>query len=279
MRLQLFKSPKPYPFSLFTRLFTHVQRLQQEALGPPPSPTFSLLIVNQFSGSFIKFLPSSTHNRGWFRGFFHLYTNDGGARERVYGVQLMLFKYVIYHPHPANPIPIHLTPTRSDLTHLLIPTGTDQKYVGVDITSMVTLPVLIFEPMTMLPKMEELMEYAHLLEQADNYIIEDLYSPRTAAMDFVSELVRKHGKEKLQKFILFIVEIFKRAGADDKPLWMVKTVLHELVKLRGTVINGHLSMVPIDMEPQPIILAYIDLNLQTLAAARMLTPAGPVDLE
>ncbi|KAJ8755293.1 hypothetical protein K2173_019091 [Erythroxylum novogranatense] len=41
-------------------------------------------------------------------------------------------------------------------------------------------------------------------------IIEDLYSPRTAAMDFVSELVRKRGKENLQKFVLYIVEIFKR---------------------------------------------------------------------
>ncbi|MCL7034943.1 hypothetical protein MKW94_023873 [Papaver nudicaule] len=71
-------------------------------------------------------------------------------------------------------------------------------------------------------------------------------------------------------------EIRRRAGADDKPLRMVKTVLHELVKLRGTAIKGHLSMVPIDMEPPPIILAYIDLNLQTLAAARMLTPSGPV---
>lgn len=57
-------------------------------------------------------------------------------------------------------------------------------------------------------------------------------------------------------------KIPNRAGADDKPLRMVKTVLHELVKLRGTAIKGHLSMVPIDMEPQPIILAYIDLNLQ-----------------
>jgi cytoskeleton-associated protein 5 len=56
--------------------------------------------------------------------------------------------------------------------------------------------------------------------------------------------------------------IWCRAGADDKPLRMVKTVLHELVKLRGTAIKGHLSMVPIDAEPQPIILAYIDLNLQ-----------------
>ncbi|XP_022845669.1 protein MOR1-like [Olea europaea var. sylvestris] len=69
--------------------------------------------------------------------------------------------------------------------------------------------------------------------------------------------------------------INKTAGADDKPLHMVKTVLHELVKLCGTAIKGHLSMIPIDMQPQPIILAYVDLNLQTLAAARMLTPSGP----
>lgn len=48
---------------------------------------------------------------------------------------------------------------------------------------------------------------------------------------------------------------------------MVKTVLHELVKLRGTAIKGHLSMVPIDMQPQPIILAYIDLNLQVFMSA------------
>ncbi|KAG8070677.1 hypothetical protein GUJ93_ZPchr0006g45077 [Zizania palustris] len=41
-------------------------------------------------------------------------------------------------------------------------------------------------------------------------IIEDLYSPRTAAMDFVSELVRKRGKSNLQKFIHFIVDIFRR---------------------------------------------------------------------
>lgn len=42
-------------------------------------------------------------------------------------------------------------------------------------------------------------------------ILEDLYSPRTAAIDFVSELVRKRGKGNLQKFIHFIVEIFKRS--------------------------------------------------------------------
>ncbi|KAM0989508.1 hypothetical protein ACFX15_012924 [Malus domestica] len=47
-------------------------------------------------------------------------------------------------------------------------------------------------------------------------IIEDLYSPRTASMDLVSELVRKRGKENLHKFIQFIVEIFKRY--DEAPV-------------------------------------------------------------
>ncbi|GFP90135.1 oxysterol-binding protein-related protein 3a [Phtheirospermum japonicum] len=42
-----------------------------------------------------------------------------------------------------------------------------QNYIGSDITSMVTLPVLIFEPMTMLQKMAELMEYSDLLKLAD----------------------------------------------------------------------------------------------------------------
>ncbi|KAK9932780.1 hypothetical protein M0R45_020003 [Rubus argutus] len=47
-------------------------------------------------------------------------------------------------------------------------------------------------------------------------IIEDLYSPRTASMDFVSELVRKRGKENLHTFLQFIVEIFKRY--DEAPM-------------------------------------------------------------
>lgn len=41
-------------------------------------------------------------------------------------------------------------------------------------------------------------------------IIEDMYSPRTAAINFISELIRKRGKENLQKFLGFIVEIFRR---------------------------------------------------------------------
>ncbi|VAI61127.1 protein MOR1-like isoform X1 [Triticum dicoccoides] len=50
-------------------------------------------------------------------------------------------------------------------------------------------------------------------------------------------------------------EIRRRAGADNKPLRMVKIVLHELVKLRGTAIKGHLSMVPIDSEHTLILIS------------------------
>lgn len=42
-----------------------------------------------------------------------------------------------------------------------------QKHIGADVTSLVTLPVIIFEPMTMLQKMAELMEYTDLLNKAD----------------------------------------------------------------------------------------------------------------
>ncbi|XP_057864857.1 oxysterol-binding protein-related protein 3A isoform X1 [Cryptomeria japonica] len=42
-----------------------------------------------------------------------------------------------------------------------------QKYIGSDITSLVTLPLMIFEPMTALQKMAELMEYSYLLDLAD----------------------------------------------------------------------------------------------------------------
>ncbi|KAL6979164.1 Oxysterol-binding protein-related protein 3C, partial [Sarracenia purpurea var. burkii] len=57
-----------------------------------------------------------------------------------------------------------------------------QKYIGSDVTSMVTLPVLIFEPMTMLQKMAELMEYSYLLDQADE--CEDPYMRLVYACEY-----------------------------------------------------------------------------------------------
>lgn len=44
-------------------------------------------------------------------------------------------------------------------------------------------------------------------------IIEDMYSPRTAAINFISELFRKRGKENLQKFLAFIVGVFQQYDA------------------------------------------------------------------
>ncbi|CAL5368397.1 unnamed protein product [Camellia sinensis] len=43
----------------------------------------------------------------------------------------------------------------------------DAEIYRFDVTSMVTLPVIIFEPMSMLQKMAELMEYSYLMDLAD----------------------------------------------------------------------------------------------------------------
>ena len=44
---------------------------------------------------------------------------------------------------------------------------TDYKdYIGMDITSLVTLPVWIMEPYTILQKVAEIMEYTELLDKA-----------------------------------------------------------------------------------------------------------------
>lgn len=76
-----------------------------------------------------------------------------------------------------------------------------QKYIGCDVTSMVTLPVLIFEPMTMLQKMAELMEYSHLLDKADE--CEDPYMRLVYAMQHLGQyqstmLTNVHGNRLTQ---------------------------------------------------------------------------------
>ncbi|GBG85770.1 hypothetical protein CBR_g40497 [Chara braunii] len=51
-------------------------------------------------------------------------------------------------------------------------------------------------------------------------IIEDLYGARTAAINFLSELMRKRGKDNLQRFLNFIVDVFRRCQElplDQKP--------------------------------------------------------------
>ncbi|THF93917.1 hypothetical protein TEA_017607 [Camellia sinensis var. sinensis] len=57
-----------------------------------------------------------------------------------------------------------------------------QKYIGSDVTSMVTLPVIIFEPVSMLQKMAELMEYSYLMDLADE--CEDPYMRSVYASSF-----------------------------------------------------------------------------------------------
>lgn len=42
-----------------------------------------------------------------------------------------------------------------------------KKYIGMDVTSLLSVPLFIMEPLTMLQKMAEIMEYTQLLDAAD----------------------------------------------------------------------------------------------------------------
>jgi len=66
---------------------------------------------------------------------------------------------------------------------------------------------------------------------------------------------------------LGVDELRRRAAEDDRPLRIVKTLLYELTKALGPAIRGHLGKVPpATFTPPPIIHAYIQFNLDSLAA-------------
>jgi len=80
----------------------------------------------------------------------------------------------------------------------------------------------------------------------------------------------------IHDFFMFlgVDEIRRRSSADDKPLRMVKTVLHELCKMVGHGIYVHAAGIPgRKADPQPIIFAYISLNLSSLEQSGLIAPA------
>eukprot|EP00775_Hariotina_reticulata_P007310 gene7310-7523_t len=98
-------------------------------------------------------------------------------------------------------------------------------------------------------------------------------------MDLRSLLLSIHGFFE----VLGVNEIRRRSHTDDKPLRMVKTILHELCKLKGTDIYRYTADIPQQgstsgSDGKPVIFPYIDLNIQTLqgnGAIRAVGAAGP----
>ena len=71
----------------------------------------------------------------------------------------------------------------------------------------------------------------------------------------------------LHDYFMFlgVEEIRKRSAAEDKPLRMVKTILHQICKLVGYHVYQYTTGIPgRHAQPQPIIFRYIDINLKML---------------
>ncbi|KAI7748981.1 hypothetical protein M8C21_033898 [Ambrosia artemisiifolia] len=82
------------------------------------------------------------------------------------------------------------------------------------------------------------------------------YVRKGYAMDFVTELVRKRGKENLQKFILFIVEIFKRyeqAPIEIKPYRQKDGALLAI----GTLCDKLKQTEPYKSELEPMLVQHV----------------------
>lgn len=82
----------------------------------------------------------------------------------------------------------------------------------------------------------------------------------------------------LHDYFMFlgVEEIRKRSAAEDKPLRMVKTILHQICKLTGYNVYQYTSGIPgRHSQPQPIIFRYIDINLKMLKEMNQL-PKEPM---
>eukprot|EP00898_Chlorokybus_atmophyticus_P007131 jgi/Chlat1/7419/Chrsp6S09189 len=65
-------------------------------------------------------------------------------------------------------------------------------------------------------------------------------------------------------------DVESRNPNEDKPLRMVKTIIHELTKLMGEDLRKHLTLVPVKADPTPAIVAYVEANISTLSTAGLL---------
>lgn len=76
---------------------------------------------------------------------------------------------------------------------------------------------------------------------------------------------------------LGVDEIRLKGQVDYKPLRLVKTLLHELTRLLGPSIMNHVTRIPgPETKPEPIIYAYIKLNLSAVAPAAAPAQPAPV---
>jgi len=55
-------------------------------------------------------------------------------------------------------------------------------------------------------------------------------------------------------------------GRDDMPLRTIKTILNEVVTLKGNQVYNHLTMVPV--QPTPAVISYIDLMLKSQSSSK-----------
>jgi hypothetical protein len=76
-------------------------------------------------------------------------------------------KAVSYACPAVLPAPLLLSCYCRQIGKVLMQPSKVSKYMGMDVTSLMSVPLFIMEPFSMLQKMAEIMEYTQLLDDAD----------------------------------------------------------------------------------------------------------------
>ncbi|CAM6037581.1 unnamed protein product [Sphagnum compactum] len=172
---------KKWTLHILNRLYN---RFGDPKMSKPENKAFAQMFQKQFSGKFLEL----------YMSLLSVVREDGYLPDRVINLALQYLN----------------TSVSKSVTYQLLKPRLD-----------VVLFEIIFPLMCFNDTDDRLWrEDPHEYVRKGYDIIEDMYSPRTAAINFISELVRKRGKENLHNFLTFIVAVFRRydeAPVDQKP--------------------------------------------------------------
>jgi hypothetical protein len=88
-------------------------------------------------------------------------------------------------------------------------------------------------------------------------IIEDMYSPRTAAMNFISELLRVRKAEQLHFFVSFLVSVLQRCGPGTPPETRPYAELDGALFALGSLVDVLKRMEPYNTQLEAMLIAHV----------------------
>ena len=155
----------------------------------------------------------------------------GYLPDRVINYALQLLEYAVPKPAPYK---------------LLVP-------ALPELLLRVVFPLLCFGPNDAALWEEDPHEYI----RKGYDIIEDMYSPRTAAMNFISQLLRVRKAEQLDRFVAFLVSVLQRCGPATPPEQRPYEQLDGALFALGSLVDVLKRTPPYNTQLEAMLVAHV----------------------